>query len=43
MLTPKQSRFVEEYLVDLNGRQAAIRRIQPEDRRSAELASVKEC
>jgi phage terminase small subunit len=25
MLTPKQSRFVEEYLVDLNGKQAAIR------------------
>lgn len=24
-LTPKQSRFVEEYLVDLNGTQAAIR------------------
>jgi phage terminase small subunit len=25
MLAPKQSRFVEEYIVDLNGRQAAIR------------------
>jgi phage terminase small subunit len=25
MLTPKQARFVEEYIVDLNGRQAAIR------------------
>lgn len=25
MLTPKQQRFVEEYLVDLNGKQAAIR------------------
>ena len=25
MLTPKQARFVEEYLVDLNGKQAAIR------------------
>jgi phage terminase small subunit len=25
MLTPKQTRFVEEYLVDLNGKQAAIR------------------
>src|SRR6516164_9458787 len=25
MLTPKQSRFVEEYLVDLNGRRAVIR------------------
>ena len=25
MLTPKQSRFVEEYLLDLNGKQAAIR------------------
>ena len=25
MLTPKQSRFVEEYLTDLNGKQAAIR------------------
>src|SRR5215472_4983746 len=25
MLTPKQSRFVEEYIIDLNGRQAAIR------------------
>jgi phage terminase small subunit len=25
MLTPKQGRFVEEYLVDLNGKQAAIR------------------
>ena len=25
VLTPKQSRFVEEYLVDLNARQAAIR------------------
>lgn len=24
-LTPKQSRFVEEYLIDLNGKQAAIR------------------
>lgn len=24
-LTPKQQRFVEEYLVDLNGKQAAIR------------------
>lgn len=24
-LTPKQSRFVDEYLVDLNGKQAAIR------------------
>jgi len=25
MLTPKQSRFIEEYLIDLNGKQAAIR------------------
>jgi len=25
MLTPKQSRFVEEYLIDLNGKQAAVR------------------
>jgi phage terminase small subunit len=25
MLTPKQSLFVEEYLIDLNGKQAAIR------------------
>ena len=25
MLTPKQQRFIEEYLVDLNGTQAAIR------------------
>jgi phage terminase small subunit len=25
MLTPKQARFVEEYLVDLNAKQAAIR------------------
>ena len=25
MLTPKQTRFVEEYLVDLNGKQAGIR------------------
>ncbi len=25
MLTPKQARFVEEYIVDLNGKQAAIR------------------
>jgi|SRR5208282_3260351 len=25
MLTPRQARFVEEYLIDLNGRQAAIR------------------
>jgi len=25
VLTPKQQRFVEEYLVDLNGKQAAIR------------------
>jgi phage terminase small subunit len=25
MLTAKQARFVEEYLVDLNGKQAAIR------------------
>ena len=25
MLTPRQSRFVEEYLIDLNGKQAAIR------------------
>jgi phage terminase small subunit len=25
MLTPKQARFVEEYLLDLNGKQAAIR------------------
>lgn len=25
MLTPKQQRFVEEYLIDLNGKQAAIR------------------
>jgi phage terminase small subunit len=25
MLTPKQSRFVAEYLIDLNGKQAAIR------------------
>ena len=24
-LTPKQARFVEEYLIDLNGKQAAIR------------------
>ena len=25
MLTPKQARFVEEYLIDLNGKQAAVR------------------
>jgi hypothetical protein len=25
MLSPKQSRFVDEYLVDRNGKQAAIR------------------
>jgi phage terminase small subunit len=25
MLTPKQARFVEEYIVDLNGKRAAIR------------------
>ena len=25
MLTPEPARFVEEYLVDLNGKQAAIR------------------
>ena len=24
-LTPKQARFVEEYLIDLNGKQAAVR------------------
>jgi phage terminase small subunit len=24
-LTPKQARFVEEYIVDLNGKQAAMR------------------
>jgi hypothetical protein len=29
MLTAKQARFVEEYLVGLNGKQAAIRAVQP--------------
>ena len=30
-LTPKQQLFVEEYLIDLNATQAAIRsRVQPE-------------
>ncbi len=28
-MTKKQRRFIEEYLIDLNATQAAMRRIQP--------------
>jgi phage terminase small subunit len=37
MLTPKQSRFVEEYLVDLNGKQAATRAGYSHSPKSAEV------
>jgi phage terminase small subunit len=34
-LTPKQQRFVEEYLVDLNATQAAVRAGTPPRRRGS--------
>ena len=43
-LRPKHARFVQEYLVDLNATQAAIRgRIQRQDRRESGLANVNKC
>lgn len=43
-LTPKQQRFVEEYLVDMNGKQAAIRcgyKASRAERTASELLAVR--
>ena len=43
-ITPRQWRFVEEYLIDLNGTQAAIRAgYAPEKRPPDSVEAIKEC